>query len=230
MKTKKSWWFRAYKTVLKLFYKKPQFIYLGEKPTQSSIILSNHEATQGPLSLEIYAEFPFRMWGTHLVNSGFINLYKYLSKTYYHQKKNWNLFLARIFCLIATPLTFLFYKGLKIISTYEDVRFKSTLTESIETLDTGNNIVIFPENSSDGYHKELTNFYTGFLMLAKQAYRKGTDVPIYVAYLKQKESQFVFDKPILYSELLKQFKTSNDMAAYLLERCNTLGKNSYPKQ
>ena len=39
-------------------------------------------------------------------------------------------FLARLFCLLASPLTFLFYKGLNLISTYKDSRLKITLEES----------------------------------------------------------------------------------------------------
>lgn len=104
-------WFRGFKRFLKIRYKKPQFIYLGEKPTECSIILSNHEGTDAPLTMEIYADYPIRLWGTGEMNSGLVKLYKYQSGVYYHLKKGWNLHLARLFCLLASPLTNLFYKG-----------------------------------------------------------------------------------------------------------------------
>ena len=44
-------------------------------------------------------------------------MYKYQTRVYYHEKKHWNLHLARLFCLLASPLTNLFYKGLNLIST-----------------------------------------------------------------------------------------------------------------
>ena len=37
---KRKWWYRGLKKMMKSRYKKPEFIYLGEKPTNSSIILS----------------------------------------------------------------------------------------------------------------------------------------------------------------------------------------------
>ena len=34
--------------------------------------------------LELYADFPFRFWGTSEMNSGLIKMYKYQSKVYFH--------------------------------------------------------------------------------------------------------------------------------------------------
>ena len=47
-----------------------------------------------------------------------------------------------------------------------------TIKESVAALDEGYNIVIFPEDSSDGYFAELKSFYRGFIVLAETYYRK----------------------------------------------------------
>ena len=130
----RKWWFRALKKIMKIRYKEPKFIYLGEEIKDGSIILSNHEGTDAPMSLEIYLNKRIRMWGAHEMNSGLVKMYKYQSRVYYHEKKGWNLHLARLFCLIASPLTNIFYKGLNLISTYKDVRFVKTIRESIGAL------------------------------------------------------------------------------------------------
>ena len=62
-------WLRLLKGILRIKYKKPDYEFRGEKPTAGAIILSNHEGTDALLSLEIYAEFPIRMWGAHEMNS-----------------------------------------------------------------------------------------------------------------------------------------------------------------
>lgn len=95
------------------------------------------------------------------MNSGLKSTYNYLTNNYYTKKKHWNLHLARIFCLIAAPLCNLFYKGLNLISTYPDTRFRKTLKESIKTLQSGTNLIIFPEASENGYFDELTLFHEG---------------------------------------------------------------------
>lgn len=224
-KQKRKVWYRCLKTIMKMRYKRTTFIYLGDRPSKGGIILSNHEGTDAPMALEIYADFPIRMWGTAEMNSGLKKMYKYQTKVYYHQKKHWNLHLARAFCLLASPLTHLFYKGLNLISTYQDGRFKVTIGQSVEAVkERGENLVIFPERSDAGYEAEIKGFYAGFVILAQTLYKQGYDVPIYVAYFKKKERAYIFDKPILFSQLKSLCSNREQMSKYLVERCNALGR------
>ena len=217
-------WFRFMKKLMTSRYKKPRFVYLGEEFKDGSIILSNHEGTDAPMSLEMYLDRKIRLWGAHEMNSGLIKLYKYQTRVYYHEKKHWNLHLARLFCLIASPLTNLFYKGLNLISTYRDARFIKTINESFEAIKNGESIVVFPEDSAKGYLAELEGFFSGFAVFAQTCFKKGYDLPIVVTYFKKNEKVYVFDKPILYSELLKQCGNKDEIAKCLLNRCNELGK------
>lgn len=217
-------WYKGMKNLMKIRYKQPKFVFLGEAPTNSSIILSNHEGTDAPMALEIYCQFPIRMWGTAEMNSGLKRMYKYQTEVYYHQKKHWNIHLARLFCLAASPLTNLFYKGLKLISTYTDGNFLQTVRQSYDAVKKGENIVIFPEKSPEGYVSELEGFYAGFMVFAQYCLKKGIDTPIYVSYYKKAERTYIFDKPVLFSELKNMFDNREDMVKYLLDRCNTLGR------
>ncbi len=222
-KQKRKLWYRGLKQIMRIRYKTPRYVYLGEKPTNGAIILSNHEGTDAPMALEIYADFPVRMWGTYEMNSGLRRLYAYQTKVYYNEKKHWNLHLARLFCLLASPLTHLFYKGLNLISTYPDSRFRTTLKQSMESIaEKKENLVIFPEKSPNGYVAELEGFYAGFIVLAQKLYKQGIDVPIYVAYYHKKKRLYVFEKPQLFSELKKLCETRQEMTQYLLDRCNNL--------
>lgn len=226
-KQDRAGWYRGMKQIMKIRYKKPEFIYLGEKPEKSSIILTNHEGTDAPMALEIYCDFPIRMWGTYEMNSGLKKMYSYQTKVYYHEKKHWNLFGARMFCLLASPLTNLFYKGLKLISTYRDERFYKTIKESYSAISRGENIVIFPEISPDGYVAELQGFYAGFAVFAEYCAKKGLDTPIYVSYYKKKERVYIFSEQMMYSELKSKFDTREKIVEYLLNRCNDLGKMEF---
>lgn len=217
-------WFMGIKGIAKLFYKKPKFLYLGEEFSDGSIILSNHEGSYSPLTLEIWMNRKIRFWGTYEMNSGLKELYRYQTRIYYHQKKGWNLWLARIVCLIVSPLTNLFYKGLNLISTYRDTRFMKTIKTSINAVKNGESIIIFPEDSSKGYYKELTMFFSGFAFLAQTLAKKGIDAPIVVSYFRREEKIFVIDKPIKYSELLAKYGDKDNIAKNLLDRCNLLGK------
>lgn len=229
-KKKRKLWFRCLKQIMKMRYKRPAFVYLGEKFQYGSIILSNHEGTDAPMSLEIFNEDPLRMWGAHEMNSGLRKMYAYQTKVYYYEKKHWNLHLARLFCLLASPLTNMFYSGFNLISTYRDSRLLKTLRESEEAIKNGESVVIFPEDSSKGYLAELEGFHPGCILLAETLYKKGIDVPIYVTYFKKQDKVYVIDKPVKYSELLKAHKTREDILNVLCNRCNELGKMTFEKE
>lgn len=223
-KKKRKAYFEIMKKMMKGKYKQPNFVYLGEEINGPSIILSNHEGTDAPMALEIYLNRPIRMWGAHEMNSGLKQLYKYQTRVYYHEKKHWNLHLARLFCLLASPLTNLFYSGLDLISTYKDGRFIKTIRESIDAIKQGDNIVIFPENSENGYLSELEGFHAGFVLLCEQCLKEGIDIPIYVSYFKKEKNTYVFDKAVKYSTLKDQYKTRDEISRQLCLRCNELGK------
>lgn len=226
-KAQRKLYFRILKRIMRVRYKKPRFIYLGEPFVNGALILSNHEGTDSPMSLEIYCDKPIRMWGAQEMNSGLISLYKYQSKIYFHEKKHWNIHLSRLFCLIASPLTHLFYSGFDLISTYKDVRLVKTLRESIEALKSGDNIVIFPEDSTKGYLSELEGFHEGFVLLADTCKKKGIDLPIYVSYFRKSDKTYIFDAPVQYSALCAKYKSREQIAKYLCNRCNELGKMQF---
>lgn len=215
-------WFLLIRNFLKIFIRKPKIIYLGEEFKDQSIILSNHAGKSSPLMLDCYFPRPFRFWGTYEMNSGLKSVYKYLSEDYYHQKMKWKLFWSKAFCLIAAPLVNLFYKGLNLISTYPDSRFKTSIKESVKTINNNQSIVIFPEDSSDGYFDEMKYFYAGFLVLAKTCFKKGVDLPIYLTYYNVKKRKYIVDKPIYYSELIKDGKNKYEIAEILKNRTNEL--------
>lgn len=217
-------WFRNLCKVMKVAIKKSDFQYLGEEIQPGSIILSNHVGTSAPLAFELYGPKNIRHWGAHEMNSGLIQLYKYQTKVYYHEKKHWNLFAARLFCLLASPLTNMFYKGLRLISTYKDYRFRHTIEESVKSIERGESIVIYPEDSTKGYLDELEGFYAGFVLFAKTCLSKGIDVSIYVSYYNKKQRKYLIDKPVKFSELVNKYSTKEEICKALCLRCNELGK------
>ena len=221
---KGKWWFRALKKLMSLKYKSPTYTFLGKEFENGSIIISNHEGTDAPMALEMYLNRPIRMWGAHEMNSGLISLYRYQTKVYYCEKKHWHPIFAYSFCLIASPLTHLFYSGFDLISTYHDARFYKTIKESIKAIQAGESVVIFPENSAKGYLAELEEFFNGYLMLAKHLLKKEIDVPIVVSYYQKANNRYVFDEGVKYSTLMEEYGSHEAISAYLLARCNALGK------
>lgn len=224
MNSERKKWFKPLKKFLRLFIKKTKFIYLDQKIEKGSILLTNHVSASGPLMYEIYCDFPMRFWGTHEMNSGLKRVYRYLTVTYYHGKKHWNIHLARLFCLIAAPLCNFFYRGLNLIATYQDTRFRWSLRESKETIMKGHNIIIFPEMSENGYFDELTGFHDGFAVLLDYLKKHNMNVPVFVGYFRKKDRVCIIDKPVFSYDLLELGLSREELAEKLCQRCNELGK------
>ena len=224
MKNKRKAWFRGYKNFMKLFKKPTNFVYLGEKIQSPSVVLSNHVGTNGPLSFELYLDEPMRFWGAYEMNNGLRSMYKYQTQVFYHEKRGWNIHLARLYCLLATPLTNIFYRGLNLISTYKDSRFIKTLKESYQAIKDGYNIILFPEMSDEGYFDQLKGFHQGFVLLLDYCHKKGIDLPVVVTYYHKKSNVHMIDNPIMYSEIIKNCKTFEEVAKFLCDRCNELGR------
>jgi len=223
-KNKRAWWFKGYKGFIRLFKKKPTFKYLGESIKPGSLILSNHEGTASPLTFEIFLNEPITFWGAYQMNGSLASLYKYQTKDYYHGKKHWPLWAARLFCLLASPLTWIFYRGIKLISIYPGAKLRTTLKQSVEAIKQGKSVIIYPEDSTNGYLPVLKGFHAGFVLLCDYCLKQGIDLPIHVSYLNKKDKVCVIDKAVMYSSLVAEGLNKEEIAKKLCDRTNEIAQ------
>ena len=118
------------KWVLRIFKRKPKFVFLGDDLAEQAIYLSNHVASQGPLTYELYFPKEFRFWGIHNMTEGFKAKYKYLSTIYFQGKKHFPKIVAKFISIFATPVMAVFYWGINVLPTYQDVRLAKTVNKS----------------------------------------------------------------------------------------------------
>ena len=220
----KKWWLRIIEFFHKIFVKKPKIVYLGEKIPSASIILCNHVSSSGPTVWELYMD-NFHFWATHEMTEGTASLYRYLSQIYFPQKKHWNKTLAKIFCFFVSPLAAIYVSGWRLIPTYRDSRFSKTVKSTIEVLKNNCSVLIFPENSSEGYHDELVSVHPGFCLAGDAALKNGININIVMAYLgKGKGRSLIIDRPVSFSELKERFGSKNAIADYVCSRINELSR------
>ena len=162
------------------------------------------------------------------MNSGIVRIYKYLSKIYFHKAHGWNIVSSSLISLIGAPIVYFFDRGLNLISIRHGVSLKKTFNDSVTSLiDFKETLVMFPEDSTNGYLYEVEKFMPGFTLICETALKRGYDVPLVVSYYKRKEKKCIVDSPILYTELKEKYKTREAMAEALKNRCNELGKSNY---
>ncbi|HOW37561.1 MAG TPA: hypothetical protein P5154_00295 [Candidatus Izemoplasmatales bacterium] len=184
------------KSLLRLFKKKHEIRgYSGPLP-DPALYIANHDGAGGPLTLNIYFPKILVPWGAHQMNGRYRDRWNYLYHVFYRQKLRYSkaraFLLSTLFALVSKIL----YDGVRLIPSYPDARVRHTIAESMEHLRNGNSLLIFPEDSSGGYHETVETFHSGFVYLA-QEYRKrnGCDLPIVPLFFDRKSRRIVVGEP-----------------------------------
>ncbi len=199
-------------------------INLAESVPEKAIAVSNHASKMGPASMEFNYPVYNVKWGAHEMLEGYGSRFRYLRDVLYMQKhKNGKLraTLKAAFEAIFSPAV---YRGLKFIPTYTDLRLRHTISQSIDVLDDGGTVMIFPEDSSNGYFDELKSLHTGFVLLALQ-YRtkRSEDLPVIPSYYHRRKRLIIIGKPLYVGALYDTGMTIEEIAELFRGEINSLG-------
>lgn len=222
-KVKRKPFFRFVKWVLRLFVRKPKIITDNETLDPNAIYLSNHVGATAPIKHELYFPYNFKFWGTHEMVCTLKERWRYLAYNYLPKKKHIGKFMSKIIATIILPFVSGFYRGLQILPTYTDGKLLKTMHDSTDYLKQGNSIIIFPEDSSEGYWDTLKEYFAGFLLLAKHYYKyTNHNIKIYNMYFNKKNNTLAIDTPITIEEILKDKRDIREIANTFKDRANEL--------
>ena len=202
-----------FRNIFKPFFKVKKVEFLGEKFTDKCIIISNHNNKKGPMVYEINLPTRHATWGAYQMLGSYKMRFRYLRDVLYIQKNGLKKGKATFKAMIEAIFSIYTYKGMKIMPSFPDARFRRTLQYSMDCLDAGLNVSMYPEDSNQGYFDEMQHFFPGFVMLAEQYYKKtGIDVPIYPAYYGRKKKKIVVGKPLYVQDFIKQGLNREEIA------------------
>ena len=215
--------FNCFKFVSRVFIPKPKIINLNETLENGSIFICNHVGVLAPFVLEYYFPKDFHFWGTYEMTMKFKERWRYMAYKEFPNMRHNNKFMSYIKASCVAPFSGMFYKGLQLIPTYPDGRLKKSIETSMDYLNKGSNIIIFPEDISNGYFDVLKTYFAGFWILARQYFEKfKTDIKIYNMYYKKKCKTLIIDKAVSVKELLSQKLSKHQIAEKFKDRANEL--------
>lgn len=182
--------------------KKPKLINRNDALPKQAIFISNHSGASGPMNLALFFPAFFVPWGAHPMVGNYISRWRYLYFVFYRQKLGYgkvrSFLIATLFGIISKRL----YRGMDLIPTYEDMRLKTTFRKSEMMINNQKSILVFPEDSSQGYHDHILKYHEGFIAFADYYYQKyNMDLPIYPLYFSKKLNIILIDKPQSIREL-----------------------------
>lgn len=208
---------------LKLFFKKPQIISLtGELPNKA-IYVANHAAMFGPLVYNLHMPVTVAPWAAYYMMENYKSRFHYLRDVYFMQKRHKSKFAATFLASFEAALNIYFYRGLRAIPSYPDSRVIKTIRKSMQMLENDIGVLIFPEDSNEGYHEVLTDFFAGFVELAKYYQKKyGQDIPIYPVYYHDKKKVIVIGEPHTLTEYTDKGLDRHEIANEFRDQVNDL--------
>ncbi len=212
------------KAFLRVFKKKPVIHQMVTPLPNVGIYIANHSGASGPFNLSLHFPILLVPWGAYPMTEGYSKRWKYLYHVFYQQKLGYTKFKS---FLISTPFALiskLLYNGISVIPTYQDIRLRQTIKASIEHLQVGNSLLIFPEDSKEGYHDVMTHFNGGFVYLAIQYYEQcGIDLPIIPIYYDSFRKKMVIDNIEYIQPLIQKGMSREDIAEYFRKHLNQIG-------
>lgn len=175
--------YRAMKAIVRRIYPPITLIGAEHLPDEPVILVSNHAQIHGPIAFELYAPEPHYTWCiAQMMHLKEVPAYAY--QDFWSKKPRIKRPFYKLLSYLIAPLSVHIFNNGNSIAVYHDSRILSTFRETVQRLEDGANIVIFPEQDED-YNHILCRFQDKFIDVAKLYYRKtGKElsfVPVYLA-------------------------------------------------
>ena len=147
------------------------------------MLVGNHTQMNGPIIGELYFPGkPFICCAGQMMHLKEVPHYAYTD--FWSFKPRWCRPWYKLLAYLITPLSLLLFNNARTIAVYHDSRLITTFRRSIERLQEGHSILIFPEKNKR-WNNVLYDFQDKFIDLARFYYRRSgkilSFVPVYNA-------------------------------------------------
>lgn len=192
--------FLILRSIARLVY--PKFeIELNDIQDEHVVYISQHKNLFGPITMLMTTKQLIRPWILHV----FFHhkpAYKHYTEYTFTERFGWNKAIAK---LIAYPFSHLVAKllhSVRGIPVYRGSRkIVDTFKESVEALEKGERIAIFPDIDYSDSSAGVKDMYLGFLHLEKYFYKKtGKHVCFVPLYISKKHRIIKASQPVYFSD------------------------------
>lgn len=213
---------RFVEAVLRPFYRRKVSGQENIDPSKAAVFTCNHGRTSGPLSAIMHLPVSrFHPW----INACMLNREE-ATATMMNTFRDRFMFLGqkakrKLIWWITRPVCHIL-NSFEPVPVYKGMPRESvaTIQKSVEILERGDSLLIFPEKPSDRYDEEsYKDFNTGFAALGRSYYRKtGKCLDFYPIWSDSVTHVFRIGKPVTYDPSADQHSEKVRIAAELKER------------
>lgn len=188
-----------------------------------AIFIANHSGASGPMDLATFFPYVFVPWGAHEMRGNYKARWNYSYHIFYRQKLKYSKFKSFILATLLSMINPFLYRNMRLIPTYPDIRFTKSIRESVTFIEEGTPILVFPEDSSDGYDEYIKKFNGGVVVLADYLYKhRRINIPIYPIYYSKSDGVIEIGKPQYYGRFVARGYSKEEIAESLRMLVNNL--------
>lgn len=178
MKGKCSALYPVIKWCVKTIYPKFTVDGIEKLPDEPVIFVANHAQMNGPIACELYAPGTHYIWcAGQMMHLKDIPGYAY--QDFWSGKPKYFRWFYQLLSYMIAPLSVCVFTNANTIGVYHDNRIITTFKQTVQRLQEGANVVIFPEHDED-YNELLCRFQEKFVDVAKLYYKRTGKAPAFV--------------------------------------------------
>jgi len=187
--------YRIVKGLIRAFYLRIKVEGIENLPDEPVIIVANHAQLHGPLCCELYFPNPKYTWcAAEMMKLNEVPGYAF--QDFWSQKPKRSQWYYRLASYAIAPLCVLLFNNADTIGVYRDARVLSTFRSTLNRLQEGANVIIFPEEDKKHNHI-IYEFQEGFVDIARMYHRKtGREIRFVPMYIAPRMKKMFLGKPV----------------------------------
>lgn len=217
------WLFRILKFFLRVVYPKLQVVGIENVPEDPCVVVGNHAQMHGPIACELYLPEQYYTWcAGQMMHLRDVPPYAYAD--FWSKKPKSVRWFYKIASYLIAPLCVLLFNNARTIAVYHDTRILTTFRETIGALQSGKNIVIFPEHD-EPFNNIIYDFQDKFIDLAKHYHKRtGKELSFLPMYVAPNLKQVVFGRPVQFCATENILAQREKIRTYLMNEITEIGR------
>ena len=192
-------------TMFKLFYphKLSGQEHIQSRDDNPLVFLCNHGEIYGPIVCKLYIPVSVRIWTISMMMYDQAEVTKYVYENTYSRKTFLPVFVRKLLARFIGWLSVNVMNQIESIPVYREspLKLRETVRKSIEALEAGDNLLIFPENPEGKYERDgIGEISPGFVMLAEAYWKKtGKQMRFMPMYADRVNRLITFGTEVVYN-------------------------------
>ena len=207
----------------RMIFKRSEIVAKEDLPDEPAVYLCNHSAAIGPALMTLYFNKPHKTWVIDYAMDKKVGPNYFYHDAFFgrsHKCKGFWRLLSKIVMPMLRPLLRM---GDPIL-VHHDRRITETFKESVDALENGSNLVIFPESPVRATEYVHT-LYDGFADVGRLYYQKTNKcLKFYPVYCEKKNRVISVGKPIEYNPELSSRDSRRAIAEYVQAGIDALAR------